>query len=96
MNMFKVTFTADRYTEESIAEGLSVEGGYINVDWNKYSIMADDDEFSKEFDTREEAEQYIEDNIGSTEQSGDSYYAQDADTDNNGETWMFAGHIEEV
>lgn len=92
----RVTFTADRYTEESIAEGMPVESGYINVDWNKHSIMEDGDEFFKDFDTRAEAEAYIEENIGSVEPSGDSFYAQDSDVDSEGDTWNFAGHIDEV
>lgn len=94
--MHRVTFTADRYTEESLSEGIAEESGYVNVEWNKQSIMAEDDEFFKDFDTRDEAEAYIEENLGDTEQSGDSYYATDSETDSEGDTWNFAGHIDEV
>jgi hypothetical protein len=92
----RVTFTADHYTEESIAEGSSVENGYVNVEWNKHSIMEEGDEFFKDFDTREEAEAYIEENIGAVEPSGDSFYAQDPEVDYEGDTWMLAGHIDVV
>lgn len=94
--MFKVTVTADRFTEESLAEGISVENGYVNLDWNRYAIMADEDDWFEEFATREEAEAFIMDSIGDTEQSGDSYYATDTDRDSNYDLWSFAAHIEEV
>lgn len=94
--MFKVTFTADRYTDESLEDGISVENGYVNLDWNRHEIMVDGDEWVTEFETREEAEQFIMDSIGDTDQSGDSYYACDSDRDDNGDQWNHAGHIEEV
>lgn len=93
--MFKVTFTADRYTNESLEDGISVENGYVNLDWSRHEIMVDGDEWVSEFDTREEAEQFIMDSIGDTEPSGDSYYGIDTDQDNNGDHWSYAGHIEE-
>lgn len=94
--MFKVTFTADRYTEESLAEGISVENGYVNLNWNRHEIMVDGDEWVNEFETREEAEQFIMDSIGDTDQSGDSYYACDSEHDSNYDQWNYAGHIEEA
>lgn len=93
--MFKVTFTADRFTEESLAEGISSENGYVNLDWNRHEIMVDGDEWVTEFETREEAEQFIEDSIGDTDRSGDAYYACDSEHDSNYDQWNFAGHIEE-
>lgn len=94
--MFKVTVTADRYTEESLEDGISVENGYVNLDWNRHEIIAEDDEWFQEFDTREEAEQFIMDSIGDTERSGDTFYAVDAERDANYDQWNFAAHIEEI
>lgn len=94
--MFKVTVTADRYTEESLEDGISVENGYVNLDWNRYEIIADNDEWFKEFDTREEAEQFIMDSIGDTDRSGDTFYAVDSERDTNYDQWNFAAHIEEA
>lgn len=96
--MFKVTFTADRLTEESIDLGASEENGYVNLDWNRFEFVAEEDEDTPagEFETREEAEKFIEESIGYTEASGDSYYAADGAYDNEGNQWRYAGHIDEV
>lgn len=91
--MVKVTFTADKYTEKSLEIGNAAESGYVNLDWNRFEIMAPEDEAVKEFDTVEEAEKFIEESIGETEKSGDSYYAVDSPIDSEGNHWSFAGHI---
>lgn len=93
---FRVTFTADHYTEESLAVGTAVENGYINPEWNKQSIIDESDEFFKDFDTLAEAEQYIEETIGGTEQSGDSYYGIDTEMDSEGGDWNYAGHVDSI
>lgn len=94
--MFKVSFSADRYTTESLEEGIAEESGFVDLDWNRHQIMPEGDEKFEEFDTRAEAEQHIMDSIGSVEPSGDNYYAIDPDIDTNGDSWSYCGHIEEV
>lgn len=94
--MLKVTFTAERFTEESLEDGINVESGFVNLDWNRHEIMAEGDEWAAIFETREEAEQFIMNAIGDTEKSGDSYYGIDTDRDSNYDAWSYAAHIEEL
>lgn len=93
--MVKVTFTADKYTEESLAFGNAAESGYVDLSWNRFQIMSPEDEAVTLFDTRDEAERSIEDSIGAVERSGDSYYAVDSPMDDEGNRWSYAGHISE-
>jgi hypothetical protein len=93
--MVKVCFTADKYTPESLELGTPAESGYVNLDWNRFQIMEPGDEWTKPFDTIAEAKQFIEDSIGETEASNDSYYGIDSVMDSDGNTWSFAGHIDD-
>ncbi len=97
--MFKVRFNAtviNRDTEEEFH-------GWVSPEWNQYSLYTEREDVKvTEFDTREEAEKFIEDTIGTYEtDSGERvtghYYAADADTNNEtGEDWYRCGVIEEA
>lgn len=94
---FTVQFTADRVTEESAAEGMAAESGWIDPELSMRRIFDDADEVAAfRFDTYEEAESFIEETIGECEDaSAPSYYAKD-ERIYDGESWRYAGHIEEV
>lgn len=92
-----VRFTADRITEESAAEGMAAESGWVDP------IRARDIQPNREdvapygFGSREEAVEWIESVIGAIE-TGDyeTYYAIDAVQDmETGDYWKYAAHLSE-
>lgn len=94
---FLVRFTADRITEESAAEGMAAESGWVDPKWSRRKLH-DDPKYvtAAGFDTLAECQEYIESVIGATEPTeGDTYYAVDAEQDvETGDHWKYAAHIE--
>ena len=92
-----VRFTAERITEESAAEGMAAESGWIDP------IRARDIQPNREdvapygFGTRKDAVEWIESVIGAVETSdGESYYGIDAQQDmKTGDYWRYAAHLSE-
>lgn len=96
---FEVRFTGERITEESAGQGDAAERGWVNPSWNRKQLYPKQaDVRATGFDTREEAEEFIESIIGSyTTDDGENYYAEDSDLDKEtGDYWKYAAHIEEV
>lgn len=96
---FLVRFTGERITEESAAQGDAAERGWVNPSWSRTTLYAEQDKVPYTgFDTREEAEAFIESTIGSyTTDDGENYYADDSDLDKEtGDYWKYAAHVEEV
>lgn len=94
--MYKVTFSASKYTEESLAFGISDNNGYVDLDWNPFIFLEEGDKAIIECDTLEEAEAKIEEYLGETSKERGNYYAEDSRQDDEGNTWSYAGHVEEV
>ena len=94
---FLVRFTADRITEESAAEGMPAESGWVNPGSLK-DIREHAGVRAVGFDTLAECQEYIESTIGTTEPTeGDTYYAVDSEQDlETGDYWKYAAHIETV
>ena len=96
--MFFVTFTADRITEESASEGMAADGGFVNIEVDRFNILEDFDSVIEHgFDSFPELLEFIEEQIGDTEgDSSRSLYAIDPQRMNydDGVTYMFAAHIE--
>ena len=92
-----VRFTADRITEESAAEGMAAESGWIDP------IRARDIRPNREdvapygFSSREEAVEWVESVIGAIETGNYvTYYGVDAQQDmETGDYWMYAAHLSE-
>ncbi len=96
---FEVAFTADVVDEESAANGDARERGWIDPRWSMTQVYENREDVTVEtFDTREEAEAYIEETIGNYDSfDGETWYAQDPHEDyKTGDTWSYAGHITEV
>ena len=98
--MFKVTFTGSRVVIGNTT-GDHDETGWIDPEWSMFALYSDaEDVRTKEFDTRAEALEFIDETIGATVVNmagGDSFYAQDTSEDpRSGDTFFYAGHIEEV
>lgn len=95
---FEVRFTGERVTEESAAKGEPAERGWVNPSWSRKRLYPNkSDSRAQGFDTREDAEAFIESVLGAyTSDFGENYYAEDADQDKEtGDYWKYAAHIEE-
>lgn len=95
--MFDVRFTADLITEESAAEGMVAESGWVSPNSMRSIISIKEDVEPESFDTLEEAVDYIQSMIGSvSDAGGGSYYAEDSSIDYiNGDHWNYAAHVTE-
>lgn len=93
--MIKLRFTAERITEESAAEGMAAESGWVEAG-NKHQIYEEQTP-AEEFETREEVMARIEEVIGSYEgEDGENFYGVDLDNDYvSGDSYRYAAHIEE-
>lgn len=99
MTKFSVQFTADVVTEESANVGDFARSGWIDPQFSKTVLFeAGGDVPSFKFDTREEAEEFIESHIGTADSfDGEDWYASDSHTDlESGENWSYHARIEEI
>jgi hypothetical protein len=99
MTKFEVSFTADVVTEESAAHGDADRRGWVDINWSRTMVHENKEDVRVHlFDTREEAEEFIESEIGSADSyDGEHWYAADSHTDlQTGEDWSYCGHITEV
>lgn len=93
--MFKVRFTAtvnNPDTEETF-------NGWVDPKWSMTQLRSESTDVTTfEFDTRKEAEEFIEQTIGSADNyDGEDWYAADSHMDyQSGEDWSYAAHIEEL
>lgn len=98
-NKFRVRFTADLITEVEDGE-LETESGWVDWNWTRWDVEENrEDVRFFDFETREEAEEFIGDELGAVEhdEGSDNYYA--ADTVQNYQTGVnarYAAHIEEL
>lgn len=96
--MFFVTFTVDRITEESASEGMAADGGFVNIELDRFNILEDSETpIEHGFDSFPELLAFVEEQIGATEgDSSRALYAVDPQRMSyaDGETYMFAAHIE--
>ena len=90
-----VRFTADRITEESGAEGMAAESGWIDPMNMKEIFPNREDVGVYGFGTWGEAVEWIESVIGAVETTdGESYYGIDSQMDMiTGDYWRYAAHI---
>lgn len=94
--MIKVQFTATVFnpdTEETF-------NGWVDPQWNRFELRSEPtDVRTFEFDTRAEAEEFVESTIGVTGKggyNGDTWYAEDSVFESmTGENWSYAAHITE-
>lgn len=96
---FEVAFTADVVTEESASEGMADRSGWVDIAWSRREVYENKEDVRVHlFDTREEAEAFIESEIGSADSyDGEHWYAADPSQDfRTGEDWNYCGHITEV
>ena len=96
---FEVAFTADVVTAESAEHGDADRRGWIDWDWSSRQVHENKEDVRVHiFDTREEAEKYIEDTIGTADSyDGYDWYAADPREDyRTGESWNYCGHITEL
>lgn len=99
MTKFEVAFTGEKVTEESAAFGDAEERGWVDIRWSRKEFYMDkEDVRTFEFDTREEAEKFIESEIGSADSyDGYTWYAADPDIDYvTGASYSYAAHVTEV
>lgn len=96
---FEVSFTADVVTEESAAEGMAARSGWVDKAWSRTEVFENKEDVRVHlFDTREEAEEFIESEIGSADSyDGEDWYAADPHEDyRTGESVHYCGHITEL
>lgn len=95
--MFKVMFTAARMTEESTAEGIPAEMGWIVPEQSMTNIipfMEHESITPESFETEEEAVAYIEKTIGSFTRHRDNFYSEDTVTDYvTGDQYSYTANI---
>lgn len=95
--MIKVTFTGERSTEESAAEGMVAESGWMDMDFSRTEILDSPAEAKvHECDSMEDALNLINDYIGDFEPSErGTYYGTDAHMDfTTGDVYTYAAHVE--
>lgn len=93
-----VRFTADRITEESGAEGMAAESGWIDPIRMKEIYPNRSDVGVYGFGTWAEAVEWVETVIGAVE-TGDreTFYTVDAELDMiTGDYWRYAAHISDT
>lgn len=90
-----VRFTADRITEESAAEGMAAESGWIDPMRMKDIRENREDVGVYGFGTKAAAVEWVESVIGAVETTdGESYYGIDSKQDIiTGDYWSYAAHI---
>lgn len=97
MTKFQVVFTGDVTDEVHAAMGATRANGWVCPEWSMTALFADKEEVATyDFDTREEAEAFIEETIGATETSdGEAFYSLDTKTDDR-DYWSYCGHVSEI
>lgn len=93
--MFKVQFTASVFNQDTEEEFH----GWVDPKWSMTQLRtASTDVETFEFDTRAEAEEFIERTIGAADNfDGEDWYAADAHMDlQSGESWSYHARIEEA
>lgn len=90
--MYKVQFTAtvvNPDTEETF-------NGWVDMEWNRWELRSEStDVRSHEFDTRDEAVEFIKSKLGDVREERNTFYAEDTELHlESGETWGRAAHIE--
>lgn len=95
VDMVWVRFTADRITEESAAEGMAAESGWIDPIRARDIMPEREDVAPYGFDSREEAVAWIPSVIGEVETSDEeTFYAVDSVQDKEtGDYWRYAAHL---
>lgn len=98
MSKFQVVFTGDVTDEVHAAMGATRENGWVCPEWSMTALFEEKEEVATyDFETREEAEAFIEDTIGSVDGSGDSFYSNDCHQDmTTGDYWSYCGHVSEI
>lgn len=92
--MFKVKFSATVYnpdTEENF-------NGWVDPSYSMWTLFnVEDTPKVYEFDTKAEAEEFVESTIGSADNyDGEDWYAADSKMNlESGEDWSYAAHITE-
>lgn len=92
--MFSVQFTADVFNPDTEEEFH----GWLDPQWSKTQLFElDTDVKTYEFDTREEAEEFIESEIGVADSfDGEDWYSADAHMDlESGGNWSYHARITE-
>lgn len=96
---FEVAFTADVVTEESASEGMADRSGWVDLAWSRTQVHSNKEDVRVHiFDTRAEAEAFIESELGYADSyDGENWYAADTHDDYvTGEQWNYCGHITEL
>lgn len=99
MSKFQVVFTGDVTDEVHASEGATRANGWVCPEWSMTALFEEKEEVATyDFDTREEAEAFIEDTIGATETSdGEAFYSTDSNMDmTTGDYWSYCGHVSEI
>lgn len=93
--MIEVQFTADLYTQESMAEGIADTSGWVNYPSDSSDILEDSDDAQIHiFEDEAEAVAYISDALGSFNRNGNTFYAEDAVPNMvTGDMVTYAAHI---
>lgn len=95
--MFDVIFTAARFTEESIAEGVPAEMGWIVPSQsmtNLIPFMEHESVIPESFETEDEAIAYIDSTIGSVNRDRDNFYSEDEYIDyETGDRYTYTANI---